>query len=214
MTDIDPTASLAAGSEADEHAKKAWYVIHVYSSMEKSVQRLLQERIEQSGMTGQFSRILVPSEEVVEVKDGREIVTERRFFPGYVLLEMQMTDEAWHFVNATKGVMGFVGGSSRKGSAGGARKVASGAGRPSPIPQAEIDQILSRIEGKVAPRPKTLFNVGEMVRIKSEPFADFNGSIEEVNYEKSRLRVLVMIFGRATPVDLEFGQVEKLSEYS
>ncbi len=209
MSDIDPTASPAVGSDA--HAKKAWYVVHVYSSMEKSVQRLLQERVEQAGIASKFSRILVPSEEVVEIKDGREIVTERRFYPGYVLLEMEMTDETWHFVNATKGVMGFVGG-ARKGST--SRKGSSSAGRPSPVPQVEIDQILSRMEGKVAPRPKTLFNVGEMVRIKSEPFADFNGSIEEVNYEKSRLRVSVMIFGRATPVELEFGQVEKISEYS
>jgi transcriptional antiterminator NusG len=194
-------------------AKRCWYVLQVYSSMEKSVQRTLQERIAQSDLKERFGRVLVPTEEVVEVKDGREHVSERRFYPGYVLIEMEMDDQTWHFVNDTKGVMGFVGG-ARKGASGSARKAMMSGARPSPIPQREVDEILAQMQGGLGPRPKTLFKVGEMVRIKSEPFTDFNGSVEEVNYEKSRLRVFVMIFGRATPVELEFGQVEKLSEFN
>jgi transcription termination/antitermination protein NusG len=174
---------------------KRWYVVHAYSGMEKSVMRALQERVERAGMQEQFGRILVPTEEVVEVKNGQKSITERRFFPGYVLVEMEMTDESWHLVKNTNKVTGFVGGKANK---------------PTPISQKEVEKILTQIqEGVEKPRPKTLFEVGEMVRVKEGPFTDFNGNVEEVNYEKSRLRVSVTIFGRATPVELEFGQVEK-----
>ena len=173
-----------------------WYVVQAYSGMEKSVRRALQERIERSGMQDKFSQILVPTEEVVEVKGGQKTVTERRFFPGYIFVEMEMTDDTWHLVKNTSKVTGFVGGKSNK---------------PSPVPAAEIDKILQQMqEGVEKPRPKVLYEVGEFVRIKEGPFADFNGNVEEVNYEKSRLRVSVTIFGRATPVELEFGQVEKV----
>jgi transcriptional antiterminator NusG len=174
---------------------KRWYVVHAYSGMEKSVMKALQERVERAGMTDKFGRIMVPTEEVVEVKNGQKSITERRFFPGYVLVEMEMTDESWHLVKNTNKVTGFVGGMANK---------------PTPISQKEVEKILMQMqEGVEKPRPKTLFEVGEMVRVKEGPFTDFNGNVEEVNYEKSRLRVSVTIFGRATPVELEFGQVEK-----
>ncbi|BBO59112.1 transcription termination/antitermination protein NusG [Mycoavidus sp. B2-EB] len=186
---MSDTAVSSAGS-------KRWYVVHAYSGMEKSVQRALQERIDRAGMQDKFGRILVPTEEVIEIRAGQKTVTERRFFPGYVLVEMDMTDETWHLVKNTAKVTGFVGGVRN---------------RPSPISQLEVDKIMSQMqEGVEKPRPKTLFEAGELVRIKEGPFTDFNGSIDEVNYEKSRLRVSVTIFGRATPVELEFGQVEKL----
>ncbi|CAG7603868.1 transcription termination/antitermination protein NusG [Candidatus Vallotia tarda] len=173
-----------------------WYVVHVYSGTEKSVQRTLQERIERAGMQSKFGRILVPTEEVVEIKGGHKSLTERRFFPGYVLVEMIMTDETWHLVKNTAKVTGFVGGARN---------------RPSPISKHEVNKIMSQIqEGVEKPRPKTLFEIGELIRVKEGPFTDFNGSVEEVNYEKSRVRVSVTIFGRATPVELEFGQVEKV----
>jgi transcriptional antiterminator NusG len=174
---------------------KRWYVVHAYSGMEKSVMKALQERVERADMTDKFGRIMVPTEEVVEVKNGQKSITERRFFPGYVLVEMEMTDESWHLVKNTNKVTGFVGGKANK---------------PTPISQKEVEKILMQMqEGVEKPRPKTLFEVGEMVRVKEGPFTDFNGNVEEVNYEKSRLRVSVTIFGRATPVELEFGQVEK-----
>ena len=177
-------------------SKKRWYVVHVYSGMEKSVQRALTELIDRAGMREQFGQILVPTEEVVEVKNGHKTVTERRFFPGYVLVEMEMTDETWHLVKNTSKVTGFIGGKSNK---------------PTPIPAREIDKIMQQIQdGVEKPRPKVLYEVGELVRIKDGPFTDFNGNVEEVNYEKSRVRVSVTIFGRATPVELEFGQVEKV----
>jgi len=172
-----------------------WYVIHAYSGMEKSVQKGLTERIARSGMADKFGKILVPSEEVVEIKSGHKAVSERRFFPGYVLIEMEMTDETWHLVKNTNKVTGFIGGKSNK---------------PTPIPTHEVDKIMHQMqEGVEKPRPKVLYEVGELVRIKDGPFTDFNGNVEEVNYEKSRVRVSVTIFGRATPVELEFGQVEK-----
>lgn len=175
---------------------KQWYVVHAYSGMEKSVARSLQERVDRAAMQTMFGQILVPTEEVVEMKNGQKTITERRFFPGYVLVEMEMTDETWHLVKSTGKVTGFLGG---KGS------------RPAPISEKEVAKIMSQMqEGVEKPRPKTLFEVGEMVRVKDGPFADFNGNVEEVNYEKSRLRVSVTIFGRATPVELEFGQVEKV----
>jgi len=175
---------------------KRWKVVHAYSGMEKSVARALQDRVERAGMQESFGKILVPTEEVVEMKNGQRTISERRFFPGYVLVEMDMNDDSWHLVKNTSKVTGFVGGSGN---------------RPTPISEKEVDKIMSQMqEGVEKPRPKTLFEVGEMVRVKEGPFTDFNGNVEEVNYEKSRLRVSVTIFGRATPVELEFGQVEKL----
>lgn len=174
---------------------KRWYVVHAYSGFEKSVQRALMERITRAGMQDSFGQILVPVEEVVEMKSGQKSISERKFFPGYVLVEMDMNDDSWHLVKSTPKVTGFVGGSATK---------------PTPISEKEVDKIMRQIqEGVEKPRPKVLFEVGEMVRVKDGPFTDFNGSVEEVNYEKSRLRVSVTIFGRATPVELEFAQVEK-----
>ena len=175
---------------------KRWYVVHAYSGMEKSVARALRERIDRAGMADKFGQILVPTEEVVEMKGGQRKTTERRFFPGYVLVEMEMGDDTWHLVKNTNKVTGFVGGAGN---------------RPTPISEKEVEKIMAQMqEGVEKPKPKTLFEVGEMVRVKEGPFTDFNGNVEEVNYEKSRLRVSVTIFGRATPVELEFGQVEKV----
>ena len=175
---------------------KRWYVVHAYSGMEKSVARALQERVDRSGMADKFGRILVPTEEVVEMRNGQRTITERRFFPGYVLVEMVLDDDTWHLVKHPNKVTGFVGGAGN---------------RPSPISDKEVEKIMAQMqEGVEKPRPKTLFEVGEMVRVKEGPFTDFNGNVEEVNYDKSRLRVSVTIFGRATPVELEFGQVEKV----
>ena len=187
-------SELAVNPQATGNMR--WYVIHAYSGMEKSVKRGLEERIARSGMPEKFVLILVPSEEVVEIKSGTKSVSERRFFPGYVLIEMEMTDESWHLVKNTPKVTGFVGGVRN---------------RPSPISTAEVAKIMDQMQAGVdKPKPKTLFEVGEIVRVKEGPFVDFNGNIEEVNYEKSRLRVSVTIFGRGTPVELEFGQVEKM----
>jgi transcription termination/antitermination protein NusG len=173
-----------------------WYVVHAYSGMEKAVERNLRERIDRSGMQSKFGRILVPTEEVVELKNGKKSVTERRFFPGYVLVEMLMDDESWHLVKHTSKVTGFVGGARN---------------RPAPISEAEVMKIVNQMqEGVDKPRPKVLWQVGELVRIKDGPFTDFNGAVEEVNYEKSKVRVSVTIFGRATPVELDFAQVEKV----
>jgi transcriptional antiterminator NusG len=155
----------------------------------------LEERIQRAGMQDQFGRILVPTEEVIEVKNGNKSVVERRFFPGYVLVEMEMTDETWHLVKNTNKVTGFIGGKSNK---------------PTPVPQREIDKIMQQVqEGVEKPKPKVLYEVGELVRIKDGPFTDFNGTVEESNYEKSKVRVSVVIFGRSTPVELEFSQIEK-----
>lgn len=174
---------------------KRWYVVHAYSGFEKSVQRALVERVARSDMQDKFGQILVPVEEVVEMKGGQKSVTERKFFPGYVLVEMDMDDASWHLVKSTPKVTGFVGGAGNK---------------PTPITQREVDDILMQMQqGVEKPRPKILFEVGELVRVKEGPFTDFNGSVESVNYEKSRLHVSVTIFGRATPVELEFSQVEK-----
>ena len=174
---------------------KKWFVVHAYSGFEKSVQRALVERIKRSEIAEQFGQILVPVEEVVEMKNGAKAISERKFFPGYVLVEMEMDDDSWHLVKNTPKVTGFVGGT---------------ANRPAPISQKEVDKIMQQMqEGVEKPRPKVLFEVGEVVRVKEGPFTDFHGSVEDVNYEKNRLRVSVTIFGRATPVELEFGQVEK-----
>jgi transcriptional antiterminator NusG len=172
-----------------------WYVVHAYSGMEKAVERNIIERIQRAGMQDRFGRILVPTEEVVEVKNGVKRTTERKFFPGYVLVEMVMDDETWHLVKHTNKVTGFVGGAKN---------------RPAPISEAEVLKIVSQMEqGADKPRHKVEFEVGEYVRVKEGPFTDFNGTVEEVNYERNKLRVSVTIFGRATPVELEFGQVEK-----
>ncbi len=174
---------------------KRWYVVHAYSGFEKSVMRALIERIGRAGMQDKFGQILVPVEEVVEMKGGQKSISERKFFPGYVLVEMDMDDESWHLVKSTPKVTGFVGGTANK---------------PTPISEKEVAKIMHQMqEGVEKPRPKVLFEAGELVRVKDGPFTDFNGSVEEVNYEKSRLRVAVTIFGRPTPVELEFSQVEK-----
>ena len=173
-----------------------WYVVHAYSGQEKSIQQALIERIRRSGMQDKFGEVLVPTEEVVEMKQGAKAISERRFFPGYILVQMDMTDETWHLVKSTPKVTGFIGGSAM---------------RPTPISDKEVANILHQVqEGVEKPKPKVLFEVGESVRVTEGPFTDFNGNVEEVNYEKSRLRVSVTIFGRATPVELEFGQVEKV----
>jgi transcriptional antiterminator NusG len=172
-----------------------WYIVHAYSGMEKAVERNITERIAQSGMQSKFARILVPTEEVVEIKNGQRKATERRLFPGYVFVEMVMEDDTWHLVKHTNKVTGFVGGAKN---------------RPAPISEEEVQKIVSQMqEGTDKPRHKVEFMAGELVRVKDGPFTDFNGSVEEVNYEKNRLRVSVMIFGRSTPVELEFSQVEK-----
>jgi len=172
-----------------------WYVVHTYSQFEKSVQRALQERIQRDGMQDKFGQILVPVEEVVELKSGQKSITERKFFPGYVLVEMEMTDESWHLVKNTPKVTGFLGGSAMK---------------PTPISAKEVQNIMQQMQAGVEkPRPKVLFEVGELVRVKEGPFTDFNGSVEDVNYDKNKIRVAVTIFGRSTPVELDFGQVEK-----
>jgi transcription termination/antitermination protein NusG len=172
-----------------------WYVVHAYSGQEKSIQAALVERIRRSGMADQFGEVLVPIEEVVETKNGAKSVSERRFFPGYILVEMEMTDETWHLVKSTPKVTGFIGGTAMK---------------PTPISQKEVDIILNQVkEGVDKPKPKILFEVGENVRVVNGPFADFMGTVEEVNYDKSKITVSVLIFGRPTPVELDFGQVEK-----
>ena len=174
---------------------KRWYVVHAYSGFEKSVQRALLERVQRQGMQDLFGQVLVPVEEVVELKSGQKSISERKFFPGYVLVEMEMNDESWHLVKSPPKVTGFVGGTANK---------------PSPISEKEVEKIMQQMQdGVEKPRPKVLFEPGEVVRVKEGPFTDFHGSVEHVNYEKNRLRVSVTIFGRATPVELEFGQVEK-----
>jgi len=173
-----------------------WYVVHAYSGFEKSVQRALEERIRRADMQERFGRILVPTEEVVEMKSGQKNISQRKFFPGYVLVEMDLNDEAWHLVKNTAKVTGFVGAAHGK--------------KPPPISEKEVQAILQQMqEGVEKPKPKVLFEVGEAVRVKEGPFTDFHGLVEDVNYDKSKMRVSVTIFGRATPVELEFGQVEK-----
>jgi len=196
MTDVTDTTA-ADGADAPAPASKLrWYVVHAYSGMEKAVERNIRERIDRAGMQSKFGRILVPTEEVVELKNGKKSVTERRFFPGYVLVEMEMDDESWHLVKHTSKVTGFVGGARN---------------RPAPISEAEVMKIVSQMqEGVDKPKPKVEWTVGELVRVKEGPFTDFNGAVEEVNYEKSKVRVSVTIFGRSTPVELDFSQVEKV----
>ena len=172
-----------------------WYVVHAYSGFENQVVRSLKERIKLYHMEDKFGEVLVPTEEVVEMRAGQKRKSDRKFFPGYVLVQMEMDDNTWHLVKDVPKVMGFIGGTSN---------------RPAPITDKEADKILQRVqEGVEKPKPKVLFEPGEVVRVTEGPFADFNGVVEEVNYEKSRLRVAVLIFGRSTPVELEFGQAEK-----
>ena len=174
---------------------KRWYVVHAYSGFEKHVKRSLQERVKRAGMEEEFGEILVPTEEVVEMRGGQKRKSERKFFPGYVLVQLEMNEATWHLVKDCPKVMGFIGGTADK---------------PAPISDREAAAILQRVEdGVEKPKPKTLFEPGEVVRVVDGPFADFNGFVEEVNYEKSRLQVAVLIFGRSTPVELEFSQVEK-----
>lgn len=176
-------------------AKKRWYVVQAFSGYEARVANSLREYIKMHGMEDKFGEVLVPTEEVVEMKAGQRRKSERKFFPGYVLVEMAMDEESWHLVKSIPRVLGFIGGKQD---------------RPTPISQKEADTILNRLQESVdKPRPKTLFEPGEVVRVNDGPFADFNGTVESVDYEKSRLTVSVSIFGRATPVELEFGQVEK-----
>ena len=192
MSDIlDNEAAASAPTNPDLR----WYVVHAYSGMEKAVERNIRESIARAGMENKFGRILVPTEEVVEMKNGQRRTAERKFFPGYVFVEMVMDDDTWHLVKHTNKVTGFVGGAKN---------------RPAPISEAEVQKIVNQMQdGVEKPRHKVEFMVGEFIRVKEGPFTDFNGSIEEVNYEKNKVRVSVMIFGRSTPVELEFGQIEK-----
>ncbi|MCH7830560.1 MAG: transcription termination/antitermination protein NusG [Proteobacteria bacterium] len=172
-----------------------WYIVHAYSNFEHRVKSGLEERIERMGLQDKFGDILVPTEEVVEMRDGAKRRSERKFFPGYVLVQMEMNDETWHLVKEVPKVLGFIGGSSE---------------RPAPITEKEADTILQRVqEGVDKPRPKVLFEPGEVVRVTDGPFNDFSGVVEQVNYEKNKLKITVQILGRSTPVELDFGQVEK-----
>jgi transcriptional antiterminator NusG len=195
MSEAVNSTESGAGLAAPANPDLRWYVVHAYSGMEKAVERNLIERINRAGMQAKFGRIMVPTEEVVEIKNGQKKTTERRFFPGYVLVEMVMDDESWHLVKHTNKVTGFVGGAKN---------------RPAPISEADVQKIVSQMqEGTDKPRHKVEFEVGEYVRVKDGPFTDFNGTVEDVNYDKNKVRVSVTIFGRATPVELEFSQVEK-----
>jgi len=193
MTEPQASADPLAPAVA---SNKRWYIVHAYSGMEKAVERNLRERIDRAAMQDKFGRILVPTEEVVELKNGKKSVTERRIYPGYVLVEMEMADDTWHLVKHTSKVTGFIGGARN---------------RPAPISEAEVAKIVNQMqEGVDKPRPKVEWIVGELVRVKEGPFTDFNGAVEDVNYEKSKVKVSVTIFGRATGVELDFAQVEKI----
>jgi transcription termination/antitermination protein NusG len=195
-TTESPQAVPVTGTNLSATGSKRWYIVHAYSGMEKAVERNLRERIDRAGMQDKFGRILVPTEEVVELKNGKKTVTERRIYPGYVLVEMDMADDTWHLVKHTNKVTGFIGGARN---------------RPAPISEAEVAKIVNQMqEGVDKPRPKVEWTVGELVRVKEGPFTDFNGAVEDVNYEKSKVKVSVTIFGRATGVELDFGQVEKI----
>ncbi|MCW5589886.1 MAG: transcription termination/antitermination protein NusG [Legionellales bacterium] len=189
------TESAQANQDSSNEPRKLWYVVQAYSGFENYVKKTLEERVKLAGIEHKFGDILVPTENVVEMRSGQKRRSERKFFPGYVLVSMVMDEETWHLVRKTPKVLGFIGGTSDK---------------PAPISEKEANKILQRVqEGADQDRPKILYEPGEVVRVTAGPFADFNGVVEEVNYEKSRLRVAVLIFGRSTPVELEFGQVEK-----
>ena len=173
---------------------KRWYVVHVYSGFEKKIAQQIQEQAQQKGLADQIDQVLVPSEEVVELRRGQKVNAERKFFPGYVLVKMELSDEAWHLVKDTPKVTGFLGSKTR----------------PSPISEAEAERIMKQTtEGGERPRPAILFEIGEQVRVADGPFTSFNGTVEEVDEEKGRVKVSVSIFGRSTPVELEYSQVEK-----
>jgi len=196
----DKAETVAVEDEAEteksrQNANQRWYVVHAYSGFESYVKKVLESRIATSEHKDKFGSIMVPTEEVVEMREGNRRKSERKFFPGYVLVQMEMDSDTWHMVKQVPKVLGFIGGTSDK---------------PAPITEAEADAILNRVEeGVDRPRPKVLFEVGEVVRVNDGPFNDFNGVVEEVNYEKSKMLVSVQIFGRSTPVELAFGQVEK-----
>ena len=176
---------------------KKWYVVQAYSGFEKNVQRTLEERIAREEMGDYFGQILVPVEKVVDIRNGRKTISERKSYPGYVLVEMEMTDDSWYLVKSTPRVSGFIGGTANK---------------PMPISQREAEIILQQVQtGAEKPKPKIEFEVGQQIRVNEGPFADFNGVVDEVNYERNKLRVSVQIFGGETPVELEFGQVEKIN---
>ena len=178
---------------------KKWYVVQAYSGFEKNVQRTLEERIAREEMGDYFGQILVPVEKVVDIRNGRKTISERKSYPGYVLVEMEMTDDSWYLVKSTPRVSGFIGGTANK---------------PMPISQREAEIILQQVQtGAEKPKPKIEFEVGQQIRVNEGPFADFNGVVDEVNYERNKLRVSVQIFGRETPVELEFGQVEKINYF-
>ena len=190
-----PDAAPEPATASVQDSNKKWYVVHAYSGFEKNVARALKERVALSSLDEYFGEILVPTEEVVEMRGGQKRRSERKFFPGYVLVEMELNDETWHLVKETPRVMGFIGGK---------------ADQPAPLSEAEANAILDRVAaGSEKATPKTIFEPGEIVRVVDGPFNDFNGVVEEVNYDKSRLQVAVTIFGRSTPVELDFGQVEK-----
>lgn len=181
--------------DSSETRKLRWYVVQVYSGFEAYVSEALRKRIKDAGLEDRFGEILVPKEKVVEMRRGQKCTSERKYFPGYLLVQMDMDDHMWHLVKSVPKVLGFIGGTSAK---------------PAPIRDQDVNDIVDRVQaGEGKPKPKVVYQVGEVVRVVDGPFADFNGVIEEVNYEKNRLRVAVLIFGRSTPVELEFGQVEK-----
>lgn len=191
----DIKANQTGQNATESHVKKRWYVVQAFSGFEARVKKTLEEKIRLEGMEEKFGDILIPTEEVVEMKAGKKRRSERKFFPGYVLVNMVMDEDSWHLVKDLPRVLGFIGGTTD---------------RPAPISEKEAKTILGQLETTAdKPRPKVLFEVGEIVRVIDGPFADFNGEVEDVNYEKSRLQVAVSIFGRSTPVELEFGQVEK-----
>ncbi len=176
-------------------AEPRWYIIHTYSGFERKVAQAIQDQAIRKNMSDMFEQVVVPTEEVVEIRRGKKVSSKRKFLPGYVLVRMTMTDESWHLVKNTSKVTGFLG----------------AGGKPTPIPQAEADRILRQVkEGAERPKPSITFDIGEMVRVSDGPFTSFNGMVEDVDEDKARLKVAVSIFGRATPVELEYAQVEKL----
>ena len=191
---VDGNESEETEEAVNQNPKLRWYVVQAFSGYEGRVQKTLLEHIEIHSLQEKFGEILVPTEEVVEMRAGQKRKSSRKFFPGYVLVQMEMDEESWHLVKSVPRVLGFIGGTSD---------------RPAPISQREADRILQRLVDTDKPKPKTLFEPGEVIRVIDGPFADFNGVVEELDYEKNRIKVSVLIFGRSTPVDLEFGQVEK-----
>lgn len=199
MTDKNVNEEISSEGVLSEpvvpvNPKLKWYVVQAFSGYEGRVQKTLLEHIDIQGLQDKFGQILVPTEEIIEMRAGQKRKSSRKFFPGYVLVQMEMDVDAWHLVKSVPRVLGFIGGTSD---------------RPAPITQKEADRILQRLEETDKPKPKTMFEPGEVVRVIDGPFADFNGVVEEMDYEKNRIKVSVLIFGRSTPVELEFGQVEK-----